>query len=135
MSVKRQSRNRIASQPRSFWEKHYRRWRDSGLSKVEYCREHQLYPGTFYNWCHQLAKDDGGVQVACSVNRKPEPLKLIPLIIKPEKSTAASDSISANPGARAQICCGSVSVQLPADLSPELIQHWLGTLVALHAQH
>ena len=134
MSARRQSRSRIASKPRSFWEKHYRHWQGSGLSKADYCREHQLYPGTFYNWCHQLAKDDSAAQVASRVSQKSEPLELIPLMIKPEMATL-SGSISINPGARAQISCGPVSVQLPADLSSELIEQWLGTLVALHAQH
>jgi transposase-like protein len=117
MSVKRQSRNRIASQPRSFWEQHYRRWHGSGLSKADYCRKHQLYAGTFYNWCHQLAEDDSGALMSGSVPANPEPLELIPVRIKSDRE-ALPEPIPANADRRAQICCGPVSVQLPADLAP-----------------
>jgi len=42
------------SKGRAFWEDHANQWRQSGLSKIAYCRTHGLSKSTFHNWCRKL---------------------------------------------------------------------------------
>ena len=46
---------------RSFWEHHLEQWRQSGLSQLAYCREHQLKPHRFYYWRRRFLKPQADV--------------------------------------------------------------------------
>lgn len=37
-----------------FWQEHTDQWRDSGLSKIAYCLQHNLKPASFYHWSKKL---------------------------------------------------------------------------------
>jgi hypothetical protein len=45
-----------------FWQRHLQQWRQSGLSQAQYCRQHQLRPGTFGWWKGRLSAANGPVQ-------------------------------------------------------------------------
>jgi len=36
---------------------YYDTWKASGLSKHEFCQQHDLPEGTFYAWCHHFDKE------------------------------------------------------------------------------
>ena len=38
-----------------FWQRHLERWRPSGLSQAEYCRQHELSAAAFGWWKGQLS--------------------------------------------------------------------------------
>jgi hypothetical protein len=42
-----------------FWQRHLQRWRQSGLSQVQYCRRHQLSPAAFGWWKGRLSATGG----------------------------------------------------------------------------
>ena len=44
----------------SFWRQHVERWRESGLSRGEYCARQGLSRRTFGWWAWRLARDDRG---------------------------------------------------------------------------
>jgi hypothetical protein len=41
-----------------YWSEHIRRWQDSGLSKVEYCRQNNLTKHAFYYWRKKLRQSN-----------------------------------------------------------------------------
>lgn len=41
---------------RAWWRDHIERWRDSGLSQLAYCREHDLRPWQFTYWKRGLER-------------------------------------------------------------------------------
>jgi hypothetical protein len=43
-----------------YWSEHIRRWQDSGLSKVEYCRQNNLTKHAFYYWRKKLKQSNQG---------------------------------------------------------------------------
>ena len=38
------------SQGMAFWRVHIERWRESGVTQAEYCRQNDLKPSRFYVW-------------------------------------------------------------------------------------
>jgi len=45
----------IAQEEKSrFWQEHIQRWRESGISQADYCREHGLKEGAFTYWKGKL---------------------------------------------------------------------------------
>ena len=53
-----------------FWNDHIKKWKDSGLSQIDYCRENNLLKHRFTYW-------------KCKNNKKTNPVKFIPVIPKP----------------------------------------------------
>lgn len=43
---------------RSFWQVHIEAWRQSGLSRAAYCREHRLSQWTFTRWLNHLVGEE-----------------------------------------------------------------------------
>ncbi len=111
---------RAQSQRRDFWLEHFQQWQQSGLRKSEYCRQHNLSAGNFYNWCHIFSKTP--TTKTGSTKNNP-PLQLIPVTLKPEPVRNA---------ATVTVSCAALSVTIPADLQAEQINTWLGTLAGLH---
>lgn len=56
-----------------FWNDHIKRWKGSGLSQIDYCRENNLLKHRFTYW-------------KCKNNKKANPVKFIPVISKPATS-------------------------------------------------
>jgi len=122
----RLSTGRAASQSRHFWQNHFEQWQRSHLSKADYCREQDLYAGTFYNWCHTFSNQkDNARKEKSSLTLKrtvSEPLQLIPVTtVQPPQPNHAV----------VRVRCGPLSLSLPSDLNPEQINCWLGTLAGL----
>jgi len=55
---------------RQFWVEHVNAWSDSDLSQAEYCRQHNLPMGNFYNWKLKL-KSRTVIPVVVQSDNKP----------------------------------------------------------------
>ena len=54
---------------RHFWEQHVAHFMDSGLSKAQYCREHQLTYHQFIYWVPQFSPLDDDLRPTISASR------------------------------------------------------------------
>ena len=54
---------------RHFWEQHVTQFRDSGLSKAQYCREHQLTYHQFIYWVPQFSPVSDESSTSVTTNR------------------------------------------------------------------
>jgi len=55
-----ETREDIVSNPlldEAYWREHIAGYRNSGLSKVEYCNQKQVPYNKFLYWCNKLSKD------------------------------------------------------------------------------
>jgi len=102
---------------RTFWIDHITQWKQSGLSKIDYCRRHQLSSGNFYNWCSTESRTKKKTQRTDNAERWQQ--KLIPVTLL-DTPSLPDTSITLDHAA------GRLS--FPANLSPEHIQRWLGVL-------
>jgi len=103
---------------KDFWINHIEQWQQSGLSKVEYCRQHNLNASNFYNLC---SSDYQANKLAV---QKTSPLKLL--------------SVGLSGGALNQpntITLKHASGQLsfPSELPAEQVAYWLGIITQLQA--
>ncbi len=62
---------------RQYWVEHVSAWSTSGLSQADYCRQHDLAKGNFYNWKLKLKSKT-----------------VIPVVVKPDKGPAHTESSS-----------------------------------------
>jgi len=53
--------NKEKEEKRKEWEKHIRRWNESGESQAEYCRIHKLNSKCFYYWKKQFHSETKSV--------------------------------------------------------------------------
>ena len=102
---------------KSFWVDHIAQWKQSGLSKIEYCRRHRLSSGNFYNWCSTESRAKKKSKRTDKSVRLQQPL--IPVTLLGTPST--SDTTITLEHAAGQL-------RFPADLSPEHIERWLCVL-------
>ena len=49
---------RMPRRNRAFWQAHTDQWKQSGLSKIAYSKQHDLKPVSFYNWSKKLENLD-----------------------------------------------------------------------------
>jgi len=60
------------AEKRSYWEDHIRRWQESGLTQIEYCRRHEINHHRLIYWRKQLSKGvSSSALVEISLNRPP----------------------------------------------------------------
>ena len=50
--------NVSSQEKREYWKHHYQTWGSSNLNKLNYCKEHGLSPGLFYNWCKRFRDEE-----------------------------------------------------------------------------
>jgi len=106
---------------RDFWLEHTNQWKQSGLSKIAYSKEHNLKPISFYNWSKKLEHAESETQ--------PETVSYSTFVPVQIDNTAVSlrDNTQFVHVERA-----ATDVALPVDLSAEQIEHWLQAIHALH---
>lgn len=61
-----------------YWADHIKRWEESGLSQIDYCRANNLSRHHFTYW-------------KCKNSRKNKPIKFIPVVTKPSTSSLHSN--------------------------------------------
>lgn len=113
--------------------------RNSGLTDYQWCKEHNIHPGTFYNWVSKLKKrgindipNPGSYKVPLSV--KQEVVKLDVINAKPSVLPASSyhefTKIS-NIKPTIEISLGTTSIKISNDVSPLLLQSLIEVLGGL----
>jgi len=114
---------RVAREPgrsRAYWLSHIEQWKSSGQSKADYCREHHLNSGNFYNWCSQQNVTRNKPQDSPQVKA----LKFLPVNLHDASDPTATVSIQ-----RAEY-----TFLLPLNMPAELIERWLSEIgKQLHA--
>jgi hypothetical protein len=63
-----------------FWTDHIKKWEESGLSQIDYCRENNVSRHRFTYW-------------KIKNNKKINPIRFVPIITKPPTSSLPSGSI------------------------------------------
>jgi len=56
-----QTRSEELEQKRTFWKQHIERWRSSGQTQRDYCRQHELRPHQFTYWKKRFVETDAGI--------------------------------------------------------------------------
>ena len=74
----------------SFWEDHIKQWKKSNLTKIEYCKSHNLSKDRFYYWKKKFESLINPKKVAESQTSN----KLLPVIVAPEDSQLEQRSLS-----------------------------------------
>ena len=113
---------RMPRRNRAFWQAHTDQWKQSGLSKIAYSKQHDLKPVSFYNWSKKLENLDTehpGSAIA--------PATFLPVTIeqRAEKIHNIARCVLVQRAA--------TDITLPVDLDADQIQHWLHAIHTLHA--
>ena len=101
------------------WQEHLARWRRSGLSQSQYCRQHGLRWHTFHYWRKKL---DGITATKAGGSR----LRLVPLTaleIPREPSNPAP-----HPAPRLRIHVGSLMVEVEERIDAEILKRLVSAL-------
>ena len=104
--------------------------RGSGLSDYQWCTDHGINPGTFYNWAKRLRKKacynipPAIMYRRCTMPEKQEVVKLEILPEKPvqmigRKEQYSSSDYGMNPVIG--ISCGSAIIRITNDITPQLL--------------
>ena len=104
--------------------------RTSGLSDYQWCTDHGINPGTFYNWVKRLRKKacydipPAAIYARCAL---PEKQEVVKLEILPELSaevTGQKDLSSLSDQDKApviEISYGAVTIRITNDITPQLL--------------
>ena len=107
--------------------------RSSGLSDYQWCTEHGINPGTFYNWVKRLRKKacyDIPDPVGKNNHVAQQPQEVVPLFIVDEPAPKSVPMQKIEHNARtlaneshytAELNCGGVSVRISNDINRELL--------------
>ena len=82
------SRAEQLEQKRSYWKQHIDAWQETGLTQVEYCRQHNLKHHQLVYWKKRFLKTEADVSFV--------PIKLEDLLDIPTSSDNASLSLVVN---------------------------------------
>ena len=92
------SRAEQLEQKRTYWKQHIDSWQETGLTQVEYCRQHNLKHHQLVYWKKRFLKTETGVSFV--------PLKLEDLPDIPAQPECASLSLAINNHFKIEIRAG-----------------------------
>ena len=103
--------------------------RSSGLSDAQWCMEHGIKPGTFYNWVSKLKKkacyDIPGPN--CRLPSVPSPKQdVVRIDVKEDKHTEEVLSYTKETGYVMEIAYGGKIIRITNDIAPELLKIIMG---------
>ena len=111
--------------------------RSSGLSDYQWCTDHDIKPGTFYNWVKRLRRSScydippAASRGNYSLSEKQDVVKLEILseqtaqVPEPEEHPAVSGNIVTPV---IEISCGTAAVRITNDIAPQLLSQILRTI-------
>ena len=122
--------------------------RKSGLTDYEWCRQHNINAGTFYNWVKRLKHIEGltfprGDEVKRSFVHKQEVVKLdvlqtsapIPSINDQyNNSVAVNEQLATIPAQAMKLNLPFASIEIPNGTDPALLEETLRILGGLYAR-
>lgn len=110
--------------------------RSSGLSDFQWCKEHEIHPGTFYNWVSRLRKK-AFCEIPESISKmEPSPVQEVvrlnfnPKAEKPESMFTVQPALE-NPAriseisARIEISLGNATIRIANDADPAILDRVL----------
>ena len=104
--------------------------RTSGLSDYQWCTDHGINPGTFYNWVKRLRKKacydipPAAMYARCALPEKQEVVKLEILPEQPAEVTEQKELFSPPGQDKApviEISCGAATIRITNDITPQLL--------------
>ena len=106
--------------------------RSSGLTDYQWCKEHGINPGTFYNWVKRLRKKAcyDIPQATGRDNYKPQVTQdVVPLLILDEESEVPSVPnvdqnariIASTPTSVAELSCNGFTIRITNDINTRLL--------------
>lgn len=107
-------KKRTRQQTRHTWFKLVEQWQKSGLSQAEFCRQHQIHSGNFYNWTAKYRRH-------CDQSSQTKPTNNIQTLIPVQLNT---------PSSALSISCGDIRIEFETGLSAEQTVAWIKTLRA-----
>ena len=114
--------------------------RSSGLSDYQWCTEHNINPGTFYNWVKRLRKK-ACYDIPPATGRndyKPVPKQdVVKLEVIPEVSSSVffetENQVDTVPTSRPaiEILAGTVSIKISNDVDPRLLSQVIRSVTGI----
>ena len=101
-----QTKSEMNRKKQETWTSHVEAWKESGLSQIDYCRQHDLSRHRFTYW-------------KCKLDKKHEPVKFIPLSGNPVLSQNQT-SIS--------LALGEYKIEIGDGFKPETLSTLIRTL-------
>ena len=105
-----QSRSAKNKEKQESWSSHVESWKISGLSQIEYCREHNLSKHRFTYW-------------KCKLDRESSSVKFIPI-----SGTSLRSGIGYNRQTPIKLNIGSYQIEVGDGFSPETLANLISTL-------
>ena len=111
--------------------------RSSGLSDYQWCTEHDINPGTFYNWvkrlrkkaCYDIPSATGRGDYKSNLKQDVVKLEVIPDHQGSLITSAGSTMLPVKEASPAiEIMFGNVSIKISNDVAPELLSQVLNTV-------
>ena len=110
--------------------------RNSGLSDYQWCTDHGINPGTFYNWVKRLRKKacydipPAAVYGRCALPKKQEVVKLEILPDQPVQMKEQKEQFYQPDQDRIpviEISCGAAIIRITNDITPQLLSQVIRT--------
>ena len=95
---------------REFWIEHVDTWSTSGLSQVEYCRQHNLSKGKFYNWKLKLKSK-----------------AIIPVVVQPDKGPSHTESSFSDKSIEITLA-NNIRCRFPDNINLDAASGWIRVL-------
>lgn len=102
---------RAPNRSKEFWLNHIKQWNLSGLSKADYCRQHNLSVGNFYNWFSKETMSG----TTKAHHSQAAALNLVPVMLSDTVTSGATITLQSN----------GLSFSFPSGLSTDEIDRWL----------
>lgn len=105
---------RAQHHPKQWWLEHYHAWQGSGLTKGDYCSNHDIKLSSFYNWVCRFQKES--VTTSQAKTRKASS-SFVEVAVR-ESSPAEARSLT----------IGDITVGFDKGLSPVDVAQWVKSL-------
>ena len=104
--------------------------RSSGMTDIDWCREHGIGVSTFYYWVKQLRKESARIpEPAYGHSEHPRPRQdVVPIDIVPEQFPVQYSHPSADKSHTLEIVLGSATIRVSNTTDPELLSRTLQIL-------
>ena len=104
--------------------------RRSGLSDQQWCMNHDIKPGTFYNWVKRL-RQKGCQDIPAATGRttgNPVPQEVVKIEKKPTTLSQLPDISSGSVPFSMELTIGNVKLTIPNGTDPILLAHTIKVL-------
>ena len=113
----KQSNSSSKRESRRVWAQRYQQWQVSGLSKIRYCKQHNIKSTCFYFWCAVFRKQPPSLSNPTGARRAKIKPAFVPVTLR-----ASSPQLV--------LQCGEVTLRCSSDICDEQLTRWIKTLKA-----